>query len=502
MKNFLLPALIIFTTFNLFAQSIDDPFSQKKMRKDLEVFKNIRIEANSGLYKYRTKVEVDSIYTWASEEINHLSTYREFYSLIFKLSDFEGSSHNHQTFPKKYIKSLKQETYGYFPYPIKWVGGKWRLNFSAGEIPLGAEILSINEISISEIIQNLHKYYSTDGVNKTGKRIGILNDFNRFYRWNYGLSETFEVQYREYKSEYIQTKQLKSVSHEQSSENVKNRHSRTFTKLYHADFVKDEKYSFKQINDSTGMLMIYSFGMGNEHNPRHKKYLAFLDSVFTNLQADKVKNLIVDVRQNGGGNDPNDLVTYSFLTQRNFQENTQAWISFNKVPYLKYVYTKIPKFLRPLGVRNYNKEFQRDFPKKMDGRFYEDENSPDHKIRKSRNKAFKGNVYLLISPRVASAGSLFAAMLAGNENTITIGEETLGGYYGHNGHIPFGYILPRSKINTFFSLVNLEQDVPQKANQKYNRGIIPDYDVSQSFDDFLNHRDTQLDFTLELINKK
>ena len=93
-------------------------------------------------------------------------------------------------------------------------------------------------------------------------------------------------------------------------------------------------------------------------------------------------------------------------------------------------------------------------------------------------------------------------MIAGNENTITIGEETMGSYYGHNGHTPLEYKLPKSKIIIQFSVVNLEQDVSQKENQKYDRGIIPDYSITQTFGDFLNNTDTQINFTLELIKTK
>ena len=75
----------------------------------------------------------------------------------------------------------------------------------------------------------------------------------------------------------------------------------------------------------------------------------------------------------------------------------------------------------------------------------------------------------------------------------------MGGYYGHNGHTPLGYILPKSKMETFFSVVNLEQDIPKKPNQIYDRGIIPDYEVSQTYEDYLNQKDTQMDFVLNLI---
>ena len=114
------------------------------MEKDLEVFKEIRLEANSGLYKYRTKQQIDSIYNWAEKEINNLSTYRDFYNLISTLTDYEGSLHNNTLFPKKRFEEVKKEKSGYFPFPVKMVENKVLLNFQTDKIPLGAEIVSIN----------------------------------------------------------------------------------------------------------------------------------------------------------------------------------------------------------------------------------------------------------------------------------------------------------------------------------------------------------------------
>ena len=147
----------------------------------------------------------------------------------------------------------------------------------------------------------------------------------------------------------------------------------------------------------------------------------------------------------------------------------------------------------------YNTMFQEDFYIKQNNHFYQGPLSDDHLIREPNKNVFEGNVYLLISPAVASAGSLFAAIAAGNANTTVIGEETMGGYYGHNGHTSLAYILPKSRLQTSFSVVNLEQDVPEKSNQFYNRGIIPDYEVSQTYEDYLYHKDTQMEFALELI---
>ncbi len=500
-KTTYLSLFLLIISNTIFSQSIDHSFSQEKMLKDLEIFKNIRLKANSGLYKYRTKQEIDSIYNWAEREIQNSSTYRDFYNIICQLTDFEGSLHNSTNLPKKLSQSLRNEDSGYFPYPLKYIENKWIMNYDDGDIPLGAEIIAVNNEKIDNIFKDLNKYYTTDGVNITGKRMVLGTSFSKYYRFNYGLNNKFIIEYKPRNSNEIKKITLNSVSYKDYYRNANKRFSRPFDNANFKNWKESETYHFKTINNLTGILTINSFGLGNEKDPRHLRYASFLDSVFKAIKHTNINNLIVDVRYNGGGNDPNDLVTYSYLTQRDFQENIQAWISFKKVPYVRYAYTKIPRFLRPLGVGKYNRKFQKEFPKEVNGKFYQDSTSKDHRVRKPNKNAFNGTIYLLISPEVASAGSLFAAMVAGNKNTTVIGEETMGGYYGHNGHIPLGYILPKSKIATFFSVVNLEQDVLKKENQMYNRGIIPDYNVTQEYQDFLNQKDTQMSFTLELIKK-
>ncbi len=504
MKKLVILSLIFFTSFIVSGQSIDAPFSRDKMRKDLEVFKEIRVEVNSGLYKYRTKKQIDSIYNWADNEINSLSTYGDFYNLISTLTDYEGSLHNDTSIPDEKWQSLREEEYGYFPFPIKWVDGKWLINFENKDIPLGAEIVSINTIPIAEIILNTYKYYTTDGLNITGKRIGIRTHFARYYRLHYGLEKSFTIAYKGHNANTVENVNIESISSIEYYKRFKNRHSKPYDQNYYEELGDDEKYTYKKIDSHTGILTINSFSMGSENSAQHKNYVTFLDDVFTKIEDDKLQNLIIDVRQNGGGTDPNDLVTYSYLADRDFQENIKAWISFDKIPLLKHYNTKVPQLIRPLGIGKYNKELQEIFPVEDDHHYFQNENSNDHKRWVPHQKAFKGTVYLLISPAIASAGSLFAAMLAGNKNVITIGEETMGGYYGHNGHTPLEYKLPKSKIVTGFSIVNLEQDVPKKSNQIQGRGIIPDYEISQTFDDFMEHKDTQLNTTLKLIeaNKK
>ena len=497
MNRFTITILLISLATIAFGQSVDDSFSKDKMRKDLEVFKQIRLQANSGLFKYRTSEQIDSIYNWAERQVEKSKTYLDFYNIICQLTDFEGSAHNSTDLPDKYMKNLRKESHGYFPYPLKWIDGKWRMNFESGEIPLGSEIVSINQEAIDQVIDNVGKYWNTDGFNRTGKRLAIRVHFARYYRWHYGLAEKHEVEYKEPDSDRILSIELEGASSSDYYRKFNSRHSKPYEEVS-----LNEKYEFEKIDTNTGVLSIHDFDIGeNEDSEEHKTYVTFLDSVFQAVKEEDLAHLIVDVRLNTGGTDPNDVVTYSYLTNRKFQESKQAWISFQKLPFLKYYDSPAPRFLRPLGVGKFNRMFKNRFPIEKDGRFYIGKSENEMKVREPNENSFKGDVYLLISPAVASAGSLFAAMVAGNDNTVTIGEETLGGYYGHNGHTPLTYKLPKSKILTRFSIDNIEQDVLVKSNQIYGRGVIPDYEVSQSYVDFLNHEDSQMKFVLELISK-
>jgi len=391
--------LFIIPSFFVLGQSIDESFSTKKMKKDLEIFKEIRLKANSGLYKYRTKEQIDSVFTWAENEINNLSTYRDFYNLICTITDYEGSLHNETYLPKKVLEEIKREKFGYFPIPVKIIENKLIVNFSAGQIPLGAEIVSINHFKINKLISEFYKYYTTDGINKTGKRIGINKNFGKYFRYICGLQNNFEVEFIPQNSESKKSITLKSVAYSTYIENFKKRHSHSFDKLLYEDPNENEIYTYQQINNNTGLLTLNSFSIGgNEDSKEHKIYKNWLDSIFIKIKNKNITNLIVDVRNNGGGTDPNDVITYSYLTSRKFQESKQVWISFKKIPYLKYFASPIPKILRPLGVGKFNRYFQKRFAIEKNGKYFISKATNEMKVRHPNKNAFKGNIYLLIGP--------------------------------------------------------------------------------------------------------
>lgn len=481
----LLPAIVI---------SQNEKWPTEKLKQDLTIFREIREKANSGLYKYRTKQQIDSIYNTAFSELNEPQTLLGFYKIILKITDFEGSLHNDTTLPDDF----KNSSGSYFPFPVKLVENNLLINFKNKELPLGSKIHSLNGIKIKDILRSLDKYYTTDGYNISGKSIGIGRSFAKYFEMEYGFKKSFLVEYSLPHKTKLLSKIIFGVSDENRKTNFKHRFSLPIDSLQYA--TAEKKYSFKTISKNTAILSIHTFAIGrNAADPKHLVYKTYLESCFSFLSKNtNIKNLIVDVRNNGGGTDPNDIMTFSYLAQKPYRENANAYVNFQEIPFSEYfVYEETEPQKKEEEKKDFENDLKEEFPTFKNDRFIQSDQF--NALLQPDKNHFKGQIYLLISPRIASAGSLFASLVTGNTNAITIGEETMGGYFGHNGHTPVEYELPNTKIKTQFSIVNLEQDVPTKENQIFGRGVIPDYEVKQTLNDFLNNRDTQLEYTLKLI---
>lgn len=491
--------LFLLLPFLLFAQN--EKIAPEKLKQDLTTFREIREKANSGVYKYRAKKQIDSIYSRAFSELKKPKELIDFYKIILKITDFEGSVHNNTALPDAFQKKFTSGN-TFFPYPVKLIANKVIINLKNNEIPLGSQIHSINGIKTEKIIPAFYKYYSTDGYNISGKSIIINAAFGKFFKMEYGPQTRFTVVYSLPGQSQQQSKTIAGVSNETRRDNFKSRHSLPIDSLQFVDITKD-KYAFKITAPNTALLSIHTFAIGgNAEDPEHLVYKKYLDSCFQLLSLHpEIKNLIVDVRNNGGGTDPNDLVAFSYLTQKPYRENTSAFINFQKVPFPEYfVYEETEPKKQQEELKDFEAELKEEYAELRGNVYFQDPKF--NRLLQPDKNSFKGQIYLLISPRIASAGSLFAALVAGNTNATIIGEETMGGYYGHNGHTPVEYELPNTKIKTQFSIVNLEQDAPKKPNQIFGRGIIPDHEVKQTFEDFMQNKDTQFEYVLKLIDQK
>lgn len=380
--------------------------------------------------------------------------------------------------------------------PVKFVASTLRLDDKHAGLPVGTEIVAVNGIPVPQLIRALGRYYTTDGFNQTGKQVGLNQYFAQYFYFAYGPFATFQVTIRLPGSTTTQVQRLEATDYAAVKQRYRHRHSRALDPA--ATPAGPYPYGFR-VAGPAAILTLRTFAIGdNANSPAHHEYQRFLDSCFTVVRTNPtITGVVVDVRGNGGGTDPNDMVTFSYLAQRPFRENQAAFVLFRTIPYGRYLQTDHRGLRRWHEKRQLQRELRREFVRAPDGRFYQ--RSQENPLYQLSPLHTTKSVYLLVDGRVASATALFSALVRGNTSAVIIGEETMGGYYGHTGHTPVEYRLPHTGIVTKFSLVDLEQDVPVKASQPRGRGTLPDYAVTQSETDFIANRDSQLALALKLL---
>lgn len=473
---------------------LNGQLTSDKFVEDLHTFRSIRETVNSGLYVYRSKKQIDSIYQVAETEAKNCKNIFDFYKVIAKLTGFEGSCHNYTDLPNhaSYYLTQKPE---YLPITLKNIDGRLLQDSKEVALPLGAEILSINGIPAQEMIRRFSQYYFSDGFSMPYKE---MTGFER------GMLDKFYIEFGTHKN-YVIRYQWNGKSNEvslpgTSLENFKklqeSRHSLSFDKKLLA-----EKYSLSKEGEGMYRLSLrgFDFATGKE-DPAYKKFSGFLDQMMETLEKEKIENLIIDLRGNTGGTGALYEKVFSYLTQRPFRDSHYAYTKFNEVPMEeKLVIT--PLFLSngvtdKSGLNAYLKSL---YPKAVQGKYYwGDDKNPSIL---PNEKTFKGQLYLLVDQRVASAASHLASLIKSYTNAIVIGKETVGGYYEHNGHLPLVYELPNTGIQTGFSIVHVIQDAQNLPDQKRGQGIMPHIEVHQTDQEFLDQTDVYLKKVLELRKK-
>jgi len=144
------------------------------------------------------------------------------------------------------------------------------------------------------------------------------------------------------------------------------------------------------------------------------------DGYFKKIEQSKITNLIIDLRNNGGGAEGYEDYVFSYL---------------NSMPYRKYSYVQASAFsysFYPYTDRNTAEKqaslevsLRREHSLNSDGRILRKAGILEPE--KPKANAFKGNIFVLINGNTYSGGSELAALIRAHRKAIFIGQETGGG---------------------------------------------------------------------------
>jgi C-terminal processing protease CtpA/Prc len=271
----------------------------------------------------------------------------------------------------------------------------------------------------------------------------------------YGFDEDYDLTIKNNQHE-IQKMTIPGITSDEFMHNIKRR------PIQNKEYFEFSIHKGKNI----AILKIGTFG-------DLKGFCSFADSAFAEIKNNKVENLVIDVRNNGGGR---SIVVDSLMNYITDKEYTQ----YQKIE------VRISQELK--------ERYKERYPNRYDwinSYAINDLLIPESNLTKPQNNNlhFKGNIYLLTNNTSFSAVATFAGVFKELRLGTIIGEETGGtiAYYGD-----FWYMkTPNTGITFYVS----PKHFIQYGGTDYNRGVVPDYLVQDKDDSIMN-------FTYKLIEEK
>lgn len=473
-KRIVCCALTLFLLIN--AGRAQDTLGPAQLKEDFDLFEKALKEAHPGLYRYNSPAHFDSLLAQTALKLDHSMTRQEFYQTLLPVAVQVKCGHTKFHPNENWSDNYYFETGKLFPVKLyihedkAWIVDSYDPQL---EVVKGAEVLSINNLPMSEIIHKLLPGFFSDGNNITFKYIEMSHYFSAYYANLIDTPDSFTIKFRVGNEHAIL--RIPAIAHPIIDE---------YEKKYSGEISHIKPYSLQILSGNEALLTISSFWMGSEQD-----YKRFLENSFSTIRQKGIKNLIIDVRNNEGGNDKRGSLLLAWLMNEKFRYYDRLQATTNR-KYTFSEYAHLPGFYGLL----------RHLIKKTDTGTYVWNHNPNLKMQKPKKNYYSGKVYILINGGSFSVTSEFASVAHYLKRATFIGEETGGGYYGNNSGTFVIVTLPNGKLNigipmlAYYTAVN---NYPYK-----DRGVIPDYKVSPSIEDILDKKDTVLSFTRELIENQ
>ena len=446
---------------------------------DLRLLMNAMKEVQPGLYRYSSPQQVKSEFEKGLEICKDSVDYLKLVKQIARLISITGCSHSSWEHSDAYYV-YRENKANFFPFEIKVVKSDYYIvrNYSDNpEIKIGSRIVSINNLLISTISSELSKAITHDGNNETHIQREIESYFMYVYSafidnpnsWTLKLIPPDADKVIEIHVPARTLEAIRKLKNQSDSIIAGNR--------------LPLQFSFNDKLD-TGIYTIESFNK-NVIQEQGQDYTAFADSVLNVLQRRNARNLIIDLRNNGGGETVYGKYLFSHFIDQPYPYFESVRVIKTRDYSFQHMITHGP---------DYNDTMR--FVKTKDS-LRSWTNNPNLHVYPSTKNRFRGKIYVLMNGNTMSAAAALATELRLRTSAIFLGEET-GGAMGGPNAMPVSFQLPSSKIRIRLSTARYEMG---GHPQKKDRGVIPDVDVETSITDQLNGNDAIMQYALQAIEK-
>lgn len=427
--------LLCFWTGAAYAQSSGN-FAREEVIADLDYLYKSLEDAHFNVNAYTSKADLDAVYESVRSSITTDSlTLLEATSTLQRMTSAVNNGHTEIDFPVTPYFEYAYSQGTVFPLELAFEDGKClvRKNFSGnGKVSPGTEVLGINGMSIEEVMEKIYPQVSAERPYFKHAKIEMYS-FPRYYWQVFGQQEYFDVEIA--KGAISMTHRLNAVNLIEDYEMIRSEVLNAAMKL--------------EFFDAIAYINPGHFG-GDE-----QVYHSFIDSAFATIRQAKSSTLIIDLRNNAGGDNSFSDYLVSYIADKPF-----SWCSrFSlKTSDILKQHTRLNN--------DTTESYFRTILDRPSGEVYDYEFEPY--APQPEEQRFTSDVYVLLNRQTHSQAAVTAAQIQDQDFGTLVGEES--GEYPSLYASQIQFSLPNTEI-----VVKVSKGYMVRVNgSEQQEGVIPD----------------------------
>lgn len=463
-------------------------YSRGELQEDYSLLRNILEKKHPALYWYTPKDSMNFYFDSLNNAIADSMTELQFgWQVLAPLTHNIHCGHTSFNMSKHWNKYITNKITPSFPLFLKVMGDTMvvtgNLNRKDSVIKRGMLIRSINGMSNHETIQQLFKYLPLDGYSDNVNYVRISSNFPYYHRNVFGIYKNYRVGYVD--STGAEKTTLLPMFNPVIDTSFKRKRPPLEPKPPKSLLNKEKRESYRSMEiDSSIETAVVTLNTFSNGGGRHLR--TFMRESFRTMKEKKVKNLVLDLRSNGGGDINMSVLLTKYLRNTPFKVADSAYaVAKSFGPYTKYVKQGWLSNIGLLFISRKRKDGLTHFG------YWE-----RHWFKPKRKNHFNGKIYVLINGPSFSASTIFCNAVKGQENITLAGEETGGGWYGNSGLLIPDITLPNTKLRVrlpFFKIVQFNHTI------KNGRGVAPDLFIPPTVEGVRKGVDRKMEIVKDLI---
>ncbi|WP_426208150.1 S41 family peptidase [Massilia sp. TWP1-3-3] len=448
------------------ASALAAPLSAAQLQSDLQLARGALEEAHGGVYRYTPKADLDRVFDAAARKLDRPMEAIAFARILAPAVAALRCGHTAVLLSPALKAEMEQALL--LPLDVKLLRGRLYIlrDFDGAGKLAGREIVSINGVAIGSVIERLLAAAPGDGLITTGRAQRVARKFKEELFIQFGMQGKFTLGLRAPKRESVTLAGQTLAALRQASVNryPQDQHSHKFTELSLLDGGKIAR------------LQVFNFTDEEEDDEGG----AMLKKAFEKIEASGAQTLLLDLRDNGGGEDRLGKLVFSYLVEAPFPYYEALTVQRERLSFAAHVEGSAVIPAAMLTAR-------------PDGLFAV-KGHPNLGMQKPSLPTFRGKVIALINGRSFSTTAELITQLHDKQRATFVGEESGGAYHGNNSGNDVTLVLPNSDLRIAIPLVTYKLAVSgQHAN---GRGVVPEVEVLPSMQDYLAGRDVVLEKAL------